>query len=124
MDAETATVILSRFLAPRVRAWLAVKREQGELEAAFLCEICYAPAFTCAWCLSCREHKARDPTGFAEENLLCSHCFMPEGASGCTERCEGWQGEMNRRADEEEDERDCYNSFERERRQRRGYYGW
>lgn len=118
MDTETAAAILSRFLAPRVRGWLAVKRERGELEAAFLCGVCYAPAFTGTWCLSCREHKARDPTGFAQENLLCQHCFGDEGCDGCTERCQGWQDEMNRRAD---DEGDYYNRFNEGHRSKRKY---
>jgi hypothetical protein len=123
MDTKTATAVLSRFLLPRVRAWITAKRDADDavidMRYLYPCSVCWEPAFASNWCHSCREHHAKDAVGFAKKHILCKHCFMPEGAEGCVDMCPESREEMWRL----EDEMDWYDGAEYHH-QRERKYGW
>ena len=80
MDKDTATSVISAWLLPRVRFWVACRKgveEEAEWAPMPSCYTCDKPAFCRDDCAACVKERATDPKGHADKYSLCDACLSP-----------------------------------------------
>ncbi len=92
MDKDTATAVISKWLAPRVRFWVACRNgtDDESLWAPMpFCHMCDKAAFCNGECATCVKERATDPKAFAEKHCLCDTCLAPLVGTWHCDNCYG-----------------------------------